>query len=197
MSVAVTGQLNSGISATLSQPVVGVQSALKTPAMTSDASKSFGTSAANNALGGADTVYGPTLLSVGTSSTTTLTLSDGSLKDNLGNAIAITAGHVKGLSVRLLSAAQTSPDGTAGNACSGITLQGDCLVGAGRPVQGSPGSGGTATKLEVKNGCSVTLDFDNGTGYAVTGSSTDVITITNEDGANAAKVMIALELAST
>lgn len=188
MAETVSAVLSPGITLTASFPVLGSNprkiTSLDTPTDT------FGTAVgANTVAYGCDAVYGPIVLSIAFGATTTLTLTGAAITDNLGNTI--TAARGKFLYIHPLGTGETASDGTAGNAAGPCLVGGTFLAGAARPIKTSD----AAALLQIPSGGVLLWSFDNaGAGYTVTGSSTDTITIKNNDGALTMKVVVGIGL---
>ena len=170
-----------------SKPVTGAAPIQATGAPENDVS--WTNAVVNTVANGADTPYGPAVINLAGGATTTLTFSNGSLKSNNGAAITLAPGRVKGLYIHNVAAGQKLQDGTvgAGISTSIVTIGGNMLAGAARPIKTSDAS----AALEIPNGMSLGWSFHNGgAGYTVTASSTDQIVLTNLDGTNAAVVLL-------
>lgn len=182
-----------GQSATLNDSLTVAGAAARVASASQTNQNTWTSSNANAAALGADTIYGPILITVATSATNTITLSNSSISTNNGTAIAVTAGRIKGLMIWLVGTGQKTQDQSAGNACSSIHVGGTALAGAARPIKTSD----AAASLAISNGMSLTWMFDQGgTGFTVATGATDTITIKNDDGANIAQVVINLILGS-
>lgn len=135
---------------------------------------------ANNTLGGADTIFGPIVRTLAGGANESLDFNGGGLTDHNGNTIALA--RVKLVYVHLLGAAQTLVDGEVGTAASSISLTGNLLIGAGRPI--------VSGSKPILNGSTYLDVYNTAAGYTVTGGATDTITVTNNDGAVAADYLI-------
>lgn len=105
--------------------------------------------------------------------------------ENVVNDVNVTLAKVKFLFVKLLSAADQDPAGTAlGNACSGITVgeNSDEMAYLTEPTAGIP----------LGNGDMFMITRRAGDGIHVGGSHNDKLTFWNEDPAVDAKVMVIL-----
>lgn len=194
MSNTTSASIKTGCTLSDSKPNAGTR-----PSTTSDSPENDVTwtnGGANTVALGADTVYGPVVLNLAASATTTLNVQNGSLTTLLGASIA--AARIKGIYAWNVAAGQKTEDGTsgAGVASTTLTLGGDCLCGTARPMK--QGTYAAADGIQINNGCSVGFSFDNaGTGYTVTASSTDQIKVINQDGTNAAVCELMIVLGST
>jgi hypothetical protein len=148
---------------------------------------------ANNVALGADTPFGPHLVNLAASGSITLTFSGGTLFTNVGNAITLNPGRVKGLTIWNIGVGKQAQDGTPGGASTICTVGGTMLAGAARPIKTSDAS----AALQLGNNDSLSWNFDlNGAGFAVTLGSTDTIVIHNLDSVNAAVVQISSPMGS-
>lgn len=142
-------------------------------------STTYQASTANNLVGGADEMYS-LLLSIPASSSTTIDLTN--FQDILSQA-AVSLARLKFGQIRLLGATESAPDGTAGTACSGITV-GNAAT--------NPFSFNLVTPTEtftVDNAGRWEYAGGGASGFTVDGTHKSV-KIANNDGANAAKVYL-------
>lgn len=159
----------------------------------------LGTSAANNAAGGANSVYSA-LLSINASSSTTLDLT--SVTDILGNSLDFA--RVKAIVIRLLASTETDPSGTAiGSAATSVTI--DNTVTNALSAQSHTGwfdnanegtsTGGmgdaTGSKFTIPNGGWMGFGVGNAAGVVVD-STHKALKITNNDSGVAAKVLVTI-----
>jgi hypothetical protein len=135
--------------------------------------------AADAAIGGADEVY-HSLLSISASGNVTINLQ--SFTDIAGQA-TISLARIKGFRIHLLGANDAAPDGTAGNACSSIT------VGGGASNPNVLNMAGTTPTITINNGS--VLHYQDGSASGITVDSSHLnLKIVNNDSGVAAKVLI-------
>jgi hypothetical protein len=143
-------------------------------------SQTYGTAAANNALGGADEFISY-LLSIAASGNSTINLSS---ITNILQQAGVALVRIKGWLFQLLS---TTDDTVNGTLCSSITIG----AAASDPFLFNAW-GGTTPTVNVYNGGIMSYFDQVAAGFTVTASSNDKIKIVNNDSTYAAKVQITL-----
>jgi hypothetical protein len=184
---SLTLQATFGINANGSIAATGLNAAPGSQPVESK-TQAFSTSIANASAFGADLCY-MALLSIAASGNTTLDLTSltGIANDS------VTFAKLKGYRFHLLGATETAPDGsTPGTACSSITV-GNAAANA-HPLN----MGGTTPTFDVGNAGIVQVGDGRGTGFSqVVDGTHKNIKILNNDGVNAAKVVVTIWGTST
>jgi hypothetical protein len=104
---------------------------------------------------------------------------------DLGGQTASLA-RVKGFRFRLLGTAETSPGGTAGTACSSVKVQPDGTNGFGLNLTG------TTPAFTLNNASCLTYTDGSANGLSPVNGTHKIVDIVNNDGVNAAVVVVAL-----
>ncbi len=140
---------------------------------------------ANNAALGADEAYF-LLTTVSASSNETINLQN--FSDVCGENALLA--RLKCVRIHLLGASETAPDGTAGTACSSVT------VGNAGTHPNELFMGGTTQTFTVNNASCLTYQDGSAAGIAVSSTACNVL-ITNNDSANSAVLLITVIGGST
>lgn len=171
-NTTLAGQMQLFITGTLTQSPPGLSSSRSTQQLTASVSVNNGT----GAYAGSNMYFG--VVQLAPSANTTLALNNASLQNALNQTINTTG--VVGIGFALLNA-QQSQNGISGTNCTSCTWSG---------LNGSQGfQDGTSPKRRVWSG-----GFDAACNPSAAGVTNNLqVTIVNEDGANAAVLLVGVE----